>query len=101
QNPLVSAEHHRWAWHDCPCCPPMFLKMMGAIPDFIYSASNDGVLVNLFIGSEAEINVDHNKLRLRQVTNYPWEGRVVINVDPDTTVEFKVKIRIPGWASGV
>ena len=62
QNPLVSDHHHRWEWHDCPCCPPMFLKIMGAIPEFIYAVTSDGIMINLFIGSDAEIKVGNNKV---------------------------------------
>ncbi len=101
QNPLISDEHHRWEWHDCPCCPPMFLKIMGAIPDFIYAVSSNGILVNLFIGSEAEIKVGNNKVTLQQVTNYPWDGNIKINVDPEREGKFEIKVRIPGWATGV
>ncbi len=33
ENPLESAAGRaRWSWHRCPCCPPMFLKMMAALP---------------------------------------------------------------------
>ena len=101
QNPLVSDRHQRWEWHDCPCCPPMFLKIMGAIPEFIYAAADDGIIVNLFIGSNAEINAGNNKVRLQQVTNYPWDGKITLTVDPDEESEFKIKVRIPGWATGV
>ena len=100
ENPLVSEQHHRWEWHDCPCCPPMFLKMMGAIPDFIYSASSEGILVNLFIGSSAEFQIGNGKVRIRQVTNYPWEGNIAITVEPEQASDFTIKVRIPGWATG-
>jgi len=73
---------------------------MGAIPGFIYSTSGDGILVNLFIGSDAEIKVNEEKVRLRQTTNYPWDGKVTINVDPEGEKEFNIKVRIPGWATG-
>ena len=53
-----------------------FSKIMGAIPEFIYAASSEGIMINLFIGSEAEIKAGNNKVRLQQVTNYPWEGKV-------------------------
>lgn len=33
QNPLTAEHHNRWEWHGCPCCPPMFLKMVSQIPD--------------------------------------------------------------------
>ena len=30
ENPLEAGkDRKRWAWHGCPCCPPMFLKIMG------------------------------------------------------------------------
>ncbi|WP_440134706.1 glycoside hydrolase family 127 protein, partial [Chitinophaga sancti] len=32
ENPLTATHRSRWVWHDCPCCPPMFLKMIGALP---------------------------------------------------------------------
>ena len=32
QNPLNANDHSRWAWHSCPCCPPMFLKMVSTMP---------------------------------------------------------------------
>ena len=38
ENPLEAGpKRTRWAWHGCPCCPPMFLKIMGALPGYIYA----------------------------------------------------------------
>lgn len=102
QNPLISNEHHRWGWHDCPCCPPMFLKIVAALPDFIYSVADDGIRVNLFAGSTGEFKLgDDNGVVITQVTDYPWAGSVVIEVDPRRAAEFALKVRIPGWAVGI
>ncbi len=33
ENPLESGRvRARWAWHACPCCPPMFLKPHAVLP---------------------------------------------------------------------
>lgn len=32
--------------------------------------------------------------------NYPWEGEIKIKVEPEAASEFRLKIRIPGWAKG-
>ena len=102
QNPLNSAKHARWGWHDCPCCPPMFLKMMSAMPGFIYSQKGDDIYVNLFIGSETELSLsDQSRIRLTQKTGYPWDGSVVMTVEPEKEKTFLLKVRIPGWAQGV
>lgn len=102
QNPLIAEHQHRWNWHDCPCCPPMFLKIMSAVPDFIYAPAPDGIAVNLFIGSKVEITVRNSKrVFLEQNTNYPWDGKTTIAVYPDVEDVFTIKVRIPGWALGV
>ncbi len=52
ENPLISdGSVERWDWHVCPCCPPMFIKLMGCLQDYIYSFSADSIYVNLHIGS--------------------------------------------------
>lgn len=98
ENPLdARASHRRWSWHPCPCCPPMFLKMMGALPGLIYAQDKDGVYVNLFIGGRATLAVTGTKTELRQTTRYPWDGEVKISVTPEREAEFVVNVRLPAW----
>lgn len=102
QNPLNSHRHERWEWHSCPCCPPMFLKMVSAIPGYIYSHEADKIYVNLFIGNETTVELNNNtKVELIQETKYPWGDKVVINVNPEKGSKFAIKVRIPGWAQGI
>jgi DUF1680 family protein len=56
--------------------------------------------VNLFIGSQARINVGKSAILLRQQTLYPWDGLVKIAVDPETPVNVSLFVRIPQWAQG-
>lgn len=101
ENPLVATDHHRWAWHDCPCCPPMILKMIGALPSYIYATGNNALYVNLFIGSTAHVNLNVAKsIEIKQETNYPWNGKSLITINTPTTKKFTINIRIPGWAQG-
>lgn len=100
QNPLNSHNHSRWDWHDCPCCPPMFLKMVSAVPGYIFSYQADNIFINLFIGSTTKINIANNQVQITQKTNYPWEGLISIQVDPQKESLFAVQIRVPGWAQG-
>ncbi|MBN2294379.1 MAG: glycoside hydrolase family 127 protein, partial [Pirellulales bacterium] len=97
QNPLVLHRNQtRWTWHGCPCCPPMFLKMVGAMPGYIFAKDDSGVYVNLFVGSRAkDINLAGTKLSLHQDTRYPWDGRVQIEVNPQQPASFDLNLRIP------
>ena len=100
ENPLEAGESRkRWAWHGCPCCPPMFLKIMGSLPGTIYAVDPNGVYVNQFIGSRAAITLHGAKVALRQKTRYPWDGEVRLLVEPERETEFAVNVRLPGWCS--
>ncbi|RYG21939.1 glycoside hydrolase family 127 protein, partial [bacterium] len=98
QNPLVADEgRERWAWHDCPCCPPMFLKIMGAMPGYVYATDPDSAYVNLFVVGHGSMKVKGTDLVLRQKTEYPWEGKVRIIVEPAIDTEFGLMLRVPTW----
>jgi DUF1680 family protein len=100
ENPLLATgDRRRWAWHSCPCCPPMFLKLMGALPGSIYAQDPGGVYVNLFVGSRAALAIGGTEVKLRQVTHYPWDGEVKLLVEPKGEAEFAVSLRLPGWCT--
>jgi DUF1680 family protein len=101
QNPLVADERReRWSWHDCPCCPPMFLKIMGALPGYVYATDADSAYVNLFVGGHGAMTVKGTDLVLRQTTRYPWDGAVRIDVEPAARTEFGLMVRVPAWCRG-
>ena len=97
QNPLEGEGLRRWNWHDCPCCPPMFLKLTGALPGLIYSTTAQGICVNLYVGSTAAIAVQGTKATLKLTTRYPWDGRIVLQVETAKPTTFDLLLRIPAW----
>lgn len=100
QNPLTSyGSYERFDWINVPCCPPNVVRLLASLDGYIYAKSNAGedVYVNLFVGSTAEFPARGTKVRLRQETKYPWDGRVRISVDPERTERFTIHVRIPGW----
>ena len=101
QNPLNTEKGERWEWHECPCCPPMFLKLTGALPSYIYAGDAQGLKVDLFIGSTAKIKLGSTAVAVRQHSTYIEDGKVEIELNPDDAAEFAVRVRIPGWARGV
>ena len=104
ENPLTSGHsHQRWHWRgdelgSTPCCPPMFLKLMGAMPGYIYATKESAVYVNLYVGGEANISTPALHLKLEQSTRYPWDGTVNLVVTPESASGFALNLRIPAWA---
>jgi len=102
-NPLeIRTKHERWAWHPCPCCPPMFLKLMAGLPGRIYAQGRDdqgapAIYVNQFIGSDAHLDLDGLAVSLRLTSRLPWSGDSEITVTPVKAAVFTIGVRLPDW----
>lgn len=97
QNPLHS-DQARYAWHGCPCCVGNIPRALLAIKDQMYAKdpADDVLHVCHFVSSEGTVSdFAGTSLRIRQVTDYPWDGRVKIMLDPKAPTEFTLKIRVP------
>lgn len=98
-NPLESdGQHERSEWFGCACCPSNIARFVPAIPGYIYAVNDNGIFVNLFISNNAVIGMGSDTVRIVQKADFPWGGKAVIYINPDTKGEFDLKIRIPGWA---
>ncbi len=102
RNPLelVSGadDRIRNPWYDTTCCPPNLERILASLPGYMYSTSAEGLYVHLYHASELNWQLQNGtKLKVTQKTNYPWDGRVEIRVDPAVPAEFTVFVRIPGW----
>ncbi|MBN1694357.1 glycoside hydrolase family 127 protein [candidate division WOR-3 bacterium] len=88
----------RKPWFDCSCCPTNVIRFIPSVPDYIYAYRDDSLYINLFVASEANIEMRNIRLNIYQETEYPWDGNVKIIVAPAKEEIFTIKIRIPGWA---
>lgn len=93
----VSNGNARSEWFACACCPPNLMRTIASLSGYMYSVHQNDVFVNMYIGSDANVNVDGTKAAIKQETKYPWEGKVSITVTPESEKIFTMNIRIPGW----
>ena len=93
-NPLVNTE--RAKWHVCPCCVGNLARTLLMIPTWTYVKSEDGLFVNMFVGSKIHVGkVAGTNVEIVQKTDYPWRGSVAITVNPEEAKKFSVYVRIP------
>jgi DUF1680 family protein len=94
-NPLASS-WPRYDWHVCPCCIGNIPRTLLMVPTWTYVKSDNGIYVNLFIGSTIKVdNVAGTDVEMVQKTDYPWSGKVLITVNPGQTRDFTVYVRVP------
>lgn len=104
-NPLESDGHSKFNhgsssrqhWFGCSCCPTNIVRFIPSIPGYIYANDKKNIFVNLYIGSQAEIDINGNSVDITQKTDYPWDGKVNITLEPDKNCKFALNLRVPAW----
>jgi DUF1680 family protein len=91
-------ERERSGWFTCSCCPTNVVRLLPSIPGYIYAQNGNDVYVNLFISGTGSLMVNNKALKITQQNNYPWQGALAFTINPASTMDMNLKIRIPGWA---
>ena len=100
-NPLASpGQYERSEWFGTACCPANIARLVASLGNYVYNQSGNGIWVNLFISSKAEVVLNENHVLIEQQTGYPWDGKINISLQPQFGKTFDVHIRIPGWVRG-
>ena len=83
---------------DLYCCPNNFRRGMSRLPEYVFYVEGRNVAANLYTASEAELDVDGTRVRIREETDYPKSGRVKFTMDPEEATCFGFRVRVPRWA---
>jgi len=95
RNPLTDKDHPRG--NDWCCCPPTISRTIMLVGRYAYGRTDRDVYVNLYVGGEAAIRLNDNRVVLKVDTEYPWKPKVAIEVNPSKPAEFAVRLRMPSW----
>lgn len=83
------------------CCAPNVTRTMAEVNNYAYNFSKEGIYVNLY-GSNIinTLTLNGEKLQVEQITNYPWDGKIVLKIIQAPKQDFAFFLRIPGWSQG-
>jgi hypothetical protein len=80
------------------CCMPNCWRFLGALPEYLFSHDEDGLLVNLYTSSAVDHTLaDGRRIALSVKTEYPHNGDVTVRFDGEEPTAFNLRLRIPGW----
>lgn len=88
--------------HQCDvhinCCNANAPRAFAMIPRVTYRVPNrDRIDINLYMPSQAILQIGKRTFTLTQQTDYPASNEVKITVAPDKTTQANIALRIPGW----
>ncbi len=83
------------------CCVPNAGRIYPYFVQAMYHRTPRGLSVNLFGPGDVTQRLNGVPVRVRQVTDYPFDDLVRFEVDSPSAVTFELRIRVPGWAATV
>ncbi len=100
-NPLASkGQHQRKEWFGTACCPSNIARLVASLGNYIYATTEKSIYINLFVGSSTKLSLANGSVNVKMATNYPWDGKINLHIDPLNKSFFGLFLRIPGWVQG-
>ncbi|XVV15894.1 glycoside hydrolase family 127 protein [Actinoplanes sp. CA-131856] len=99
-NPLQRRTHRapdgtgdRQPWYACACCPPNLMRMLSCCKQLLATADDSGIQLHQY----ATATIGAGPRRLRVDTNYPWDGRIAVQLLESPAEPWTLSLRVPRW----
>jgi DUF1680 family protein len=80
------------------CCPPNVVRTIAEAHNYVYGLGADTLWVHLYAASALDTAwTDGSRIKLKQETDYPWDGAVKITITEAPARPIALKLRVPGW----
>lgn len=87
-------------WFECSCCPTNVVRFFPALLGYVYAQKDEAIFVNLYVSGKGKLDLKGDPLSITQETNYPWDGKIKLIINPEQNAAFTLALRIPLWAQG-
>lgn len=84
--------------HENTCCEGQGTRLLGSLPEHIYSIAPDGLYVNLYEPSTVRWEQNRQSWALAVQTRFPFDTKVHATVKTAAPGRANIRIRIPSWA---
>lgn len=88
----------RQKWFGVACCPPNIARTFASLGQYVYSAGEGELYVNLFISNQAEVDLGKAAVEVSIETRFPFEHVIHITVGKVPEDGMKLAVRIPDYA---
>jgi hypothetical protein len=89
----------RSPWFGTACCPTNLARLVPQVPGMLFATDDQGLTLCLYAASRTKLELGGVQTELVEETDYPFEGRVKLTLNPQEKVRFAVRLRIPTWTT--
>ena len=98
KKPFNHGTAGRSPWFGTACCPSNMARLIPQISGMTYSYTEDDIYTAFYTGNSTVVPLAGGDVALKQTTDYPFDGKVTIEVNPaEAGQEFTMWLRIPTW----
>ena len=87
----------RAPWFGTACCPSNMARLLPQVQGMTYAHDKQNLYFAMYADTSTKIKIAGTELKVSQSTNYPNEGLIKINLEPEEPVTFSMHLRIPTW----
>ncbi len=85
--------------HHNSCCEGQGTRLLGSLPEHIYSIAPDGLYMHLYEPSTIRWQQGRQSISLTVKTRFPFETKVRGTIKTDAPTSANIRIRVPSWAA--
>ncbi len=86
--------------HENTCCEGQGTRLLGSLPEHIYSIAPDGLYLHLYEPSTIRWQQGSQPMQLTVKTHFPMETAVKGTIKTAQPAHANLRIRVPSWATG-
>ncbi len=86
------------------CCTSNMHQGWPKFVSHLWMATPDNGLAIIAYGPckvTSKVGTPSQEVEIKEITNYPFDGKITIQFKTESQVEFPVRLRIPAWSNGV
>lgn len=89
----------RPAWHDCACCPPNVMRVIASLSHYLSTYDNTGLQIHHYAAASIQASDINGQITsLSMETDYPWDGKIRINIKETGNSAWRLSLRLPQWS---
>ncbi len=81
------------------CCEGQGTRMLGSLPEYLFSIAPDGLFVDLFAPSAITWKQGERTLKLAMQTQFPLANQVALRLSLSAPARSNIRLRVPSWAA--
>lgn len=81
------------------CCEGQGTRLIGSMPEYIFSTAPDGLYVNLFEPASIQWEQSGGRMEVSLSGNFPYHPDITLAISASRPTQARIRVRIPSWAA--